>query len=87
MRATTASSPSSTSRRSDARHFPTDVADEAAGIRAAWVEIRDAFEAVTKDTSLDAFPTFEEKALEYGKLSDAIRAYLGLPPRPTDPPS
>jgi len=71
----------------DAIDFPPDLQDEVAGIRAAWVEIRDAFESVTNDPSIDAFPVLEEQVQEYGKLADALREYLGLPGRPTNPPS
>lgn len=71
----------------DAIDFPPDLRDEVVGIRAAWVEVRHAFEAVTKDTTFDASPIFDEKVSEYGKLANAVREYLGLPPRPTDPPS
>lgn len=67
--------------------FPADLADEVAGMSAALTDVRDAFESVTTDPSIDAFPVLEVKAAEYGKLADAVRKYLGLPPRQTPQPS
>ena len=65
--------------------FPADLSDEAAEIRAHWVEARDLFAEVAADPSKDNWDEFVETAQAYGKVGDAIRAYLGLPPRPTPP--
>lgn len=70
----------------DAIDFPPALAADIAGMRAALTEIRDAFEAVTRDTTLDAFTTLDEQAPVYGSFADNVRAYLGLPPRPTPAP-
>lgn len=66
--------------------FPADLADEAAQLRAHWVDARALFARVAADPSIDIWDDFVKTAEAYGKVGDAIRAYLGLPARPTLPP-
>lgn len=70
----------------DAIEFPPDLADEVATMRAAWVAIAAEFAKVVADPNYDAEPLFTQKVQEYAVAADAIRAFLGLPPRPTNPP-
>jgi hypothetical protein len=70
----------------DKVEFPDDLADEVGVLRAHFVDARDLFAEVAEDPSLDNWDEFVETATAYGKVGDAIRAYLGLPPRPTPPP-
>lgn len=66
--------------------FPDDLTDEAAQLRAHWVDVRDLFAEVAADPTVDNWDEFVEASQAYGKVGDAIRTYLGLPPRPTVPP-
>lgn len=67
----------------DAIEFPADLADEAKALRAGFVEVRDLFAEVAADPSVDNWDKFVDAATAYGQVGDAIRASLGLPPRPT----
>lgn len=70
----------------DKIEFPADLEDEVSELRAYWVDARDLFAEVADDPSIDNWDRFVETATAYGAISDDIRAYLGLPPRPTPPP-
>ena len=70
----------------DKIEFPDDLADEIKAIRAHWVDARELFAEVADDPSIDNWDEFVATATAYGKVGDAIRTYLGLPPRPTPPP-
>ena len=70
----------------DAIEFPGELADEVQALRAGFVEVRDLFAEVAADPSVDNWDEFVAAAAAYGEAGDAIRTYLGLPPRPTPPP-
>lgn len=66
--------------------FPDALADKVGQIRAHWVDARDLFAEVATDPSIDNWDRFIDTAGAYGAISDDVRAYLGLPPRPTPAP-
>ena len=67
--------------------WPAEIAEESAGMIAAFVAIRDEFELAVDLPGRDPFPVYEQQVAIYTALADEVRAYLGLPPRPTDPPA
>jgi len=71
----------------DAIEFPSAIEADVAGMRGAFVMIRDDFELAADLPSHDPLPVYEEQVAIYKQFADKVRAYLGLPPRPTDPPA
>jgi hypothetical protein len=67
----------------DAIEFPPELADEVASLRAAWVAIAAEFAKVVDNPDYDADPVFTQMLEQQSVAADAIRAFLGLPPRPT----
>jgi hypothetical protein len=71
----------------DAIDFPSAIEADVAGMRAAFVAIRNDFEFAADLPTHDPLPVYEEQVAIYKQFADKVRAYLGLPPRPTDPPA